>query len=379
MRQHLLEGYTINKKRIALNYERFLRAVGDLKTLLPKDNKIQTQDVLELVEAFAGTWFSLDAYDTQNFPKKGTTKREVTFTADELTKALHELKQELLMREQATDLFGRERSKDAVHGIVGNVFQSFGKQDVYPTVEAKASHLLYFMVKNHPFVDGNKRSGAFAFVWFLRRSRAPEGEPHAGSPDGVDPAGSGESCEREGTDHWINFVAAAERVLNLKMPKEDPQMTQRGADDRIEASPQMTQMGTDDRRDEETYAIIGAAMAVHNELGCGFLEAVYQEALEQEFLLRAVPYVREKKLAVRYKERELRSHYQADFICFDSVIVELKALQKLSGIEEAQAINYLKASNLDKALLINFGTTRLEYKRLVLNLRPSASSADKRR
>ena len=120
-------------------------------------------------------------------------------------------------------------------------------------------------------------------------------------------------------------------------------------------------------------------MAVHNELGCGFLEAVYQEALEQEFLFRELPYAREKKLAVRYKERELRSHYQADFICFDSVIVELKALQKLSGMEEAQAINYLKASNLDKALLINFGTTRLEYKRFVLNLRPSASSADKKR
>lgn len=82
LRQHLLEGYTINKKRIALNYERFLRAVGDLKTLLPEDNKIQTQDVLELVEAFAGTWFSLDAYDTQNFPKSGATKKAATFTAD---------------------------------------------------------------------------------------------------------------------------------------------------------------------------------------------------------------------------------------------------------------------------------------------------------
>lgn len=157
LRQHLLEGYTINKKRIALNYERFLRAVGDLKTLLPKDNKIHAQDVLELVEAFAGTWFSLDAYDTQNFPTSGATKKEVSFTADELSQALHEFKQELLVRKQATDLFGQEKSKDAVHGIVGNVFQSFGKQDVYPTVEEKAAHLLYFMVKNHPFVDGNKR------------------------------------------------------------------------------------------------------------------------------------------------------------------------------------------------------------------------------
>ena len=170
LRQHLLEGYTINKKRIALNYETFLRAVGAVKTLLPKDNKIQVQDVLELVEAFAGTWFSLDAYDTQNFPKSGATKKEVSFTADELKQALHELKQELLVRKQATDLFGQERSKDAVHGIVGNVFQSFGNQDVYPTVEEKASHLLYFMVKNHPFVDGNKRSGAFTFVWFLRKT-----------------------------------------------------------------------------------------------------------------------------------------------------------------------------------------------------------------
>lgn len=170
LRQHLLEGYTINKKRVALNYERFLQAVGDLKTLLPKDNKIQTQDVLELVEAFAGTWFSLDAYDTQNFPKSGATKKEVTFTGDELSQALHELKQELLVRKQATDFFGQEKGEDAVHGIVGNVFQSFGNQDVYPTVEEKASHLLYFMVKNHPFVDGNKRSGAFAFVWFLRKA-----------------------------------------------------------------------------------------------------------------------------------------------------------------------------------------------------------------
>lgn len=170
LRRHLLEGYTINKTRVAENHEKFLQAVSDVKALLPTGNVVHAQDVLELVKAFANTWVSLDAYDTQNFPENGATKKAVTFTADELTQALHEFKQELLVQKQAADLFGQERSDNAVHGIVGNVFQSFGNQDVYPTVEEKASHLLYFMVKNHPFVDGNKRSGAFAFIWFLRKA-----------------------------------------------------------------------------------------------------------------------------------------------------------------------------------------------------------------
>lgn len=150
----------------------------------------------------------------------------------------------------------------------------------------------------------------------------------------------------------------------------------------------MTQMGADERpekylckfadRDPETYAIIGAAMAVHGELGCGFLEAVYQEALEIELRERDVPYERERELPVCYRKRPLKTFYKADFLCFGSVIVELKALSNISGTEEAQVINYLKASGMNKALLINFGSARMQYKRLVFNLRPSVQSADKR-
>ncbi len=122
-------------------------------------------------------------------------------------------------------------------------------------------------------------------------------------------------------------------------------------------------------KDPQTYAIIGAAMAVHRELGCGFLESVYQEALEKELGFRDIPYEREKKLPVFFKGVQLDTVFQADFVCFSSIVVETKALQQLSGNEEAQVLNYLKASRLHKSLLINFGTESLQYKRLVYNLR----------
>ena len=170
LKQHLLEGYTINKKQLVKNYQKFQKTMEDIKNLLPEGQSIPAKSAVELISAFADTWFSLEAYDSEKFPKNGVTKKQALFTAEELKTALKKFKEELTTKKQATELFGQERAKNAVEGIVGNVFQSFGGQDLYPTVEEKSAHLLYFMVKNHPFSDGNKRSGAFAFVWFLQKA-----------------------------------------------------------------------------------------------------------------------------------------------------------------------------------------------------------------
>lgn len=117
-------------------------------------------------------------------------------------------------------------------------------------------------------------------------------------------------------------------------------------------------------------------MTVHRELGPGFLEVVYQEALEREFRALSIPCEREKALVVFYRGLPLHTTYRADFVCYGTVIVEIKALRQLSGVDEAQVINYLKTTGLHKGLLLNFGARSLQCKRLVFNLRESAQSAD---
>jgi GxxExxY protein len=112
-------------------------------------------------------------------------------------------------------------------------------------------------------------------------------------------------------------------------------------------------------------------------LGHGFLEAVYQEALALELTAREIPFQREVILPVKYKGELLQCGYRADFICFDGIVAELKAISQLTGVDDAQVINELKATGFKRGLLLNFGSTSLEYKRLIFNLRESVQSADK--
>ena len=118
---------------------------------------------------------------------------------------------------------------------------------------------------------------------------------------------------------------------------------------------------------QECYAIIGAAMQVYNTLGSGFLEAVYQEALEIEFQKRNIPYEREKELKITYREVELKQTYRADYVCYGKIIVELKAVHELDDVHRAQVINYLHITQCKLGILLNFGhPDELQFERLVL-------------
>lgn len=118
---------------------------------------------------------------------------------------------------------------------------------------------------------------------------------------------------------------------------------------------------------EETYKIIGAAMAVHRFFGCGFSEKVYQDALEVEFKSLDIPYLREEPLYAEYRNIQLKTEFVPDFICYDSIIVELKAVHELEDFQRSQAINYARVAGSDIALLINFGEPSLKYERYAVS------------
>lgn len=116
---------------------------------------------------------------------------------------------------------------------------------------------------------------------------------------------------------------------------------------------------------EESYKIIGACMEVHKKLGSGFLESVYSEALAMEFARADIPYEKEKKLPVYYEDKPMNKYFRADFVCFNSIIIELKATKFIIDADHRQTMNNVKATKFRLGLLINFGTPSLTYKRIV--------------
>ena len=118
---------------------------------------------------------------------------------------------------------------------------------------------------------------------------------------------------------------------------------------------------------DESFHLVGAAIEVHKHIGCGFTEPVYQEAFEEELRLRGIPFEREKVINVTYKGKVLSKSFRPDFVCYDKIIVELKAVSEFTHEHISQVYNYLKASGFELGLLINFGTTSLKYKRIPCN------------
>ena len=163
LKDYLIKGFSINKTRIQQNKALFLKTIEDLKILTQNTSIIETGDLLSLIEIFSNTWFSLDKYDKSIFPTIGT-KQELLVNASDLLHDIQLLKQKLIQNKEATELFAQEKQKGSLQGILGNIYQTIFGQDAYETIEEKAAHLLYFIVKNHPFNDGNKRSGAFTFI-----------------------------------------------------------------------------------------------------------------------------------------------------------------------------------------------------------------------
>lgn len=169
LKQYITQGFSINQKRLEENKTQFLKTLEDLKILTQSSQQVETKDILTLIQNFSHTWFSLDSYDKNEFPKQGT-QEAIQTSAEELYQDLMQLKAELVAKDEATELFAQEKNIGNLKGIFGNVFQSVFGQDAYPSVEEKAAHLLYFIIKNHPFNDGNKRSGAFSFIWLLQKA-----------------------------------------------------------------------------------------------------------------------------------------------------------------------------------------------------------------
>lgn len=171
LKDHLVKGYTLNQRRLAeKGIHEAQQVLSLLANTLENQNLVNAEglSVLNIVNRYAKTWQLLLQYDEDNLPPPDTKQvSSEVLGLEGARQAINSLKQELMAKMEATDLFGNERS-DALAGIIGAIHQTFGGQDLYPSIEEKAANFLYFVIKDHPFTDGNKRIGSFLFLLFLQ-------------------------------------------------------------------------------------------------------------------------------------------------------------------------------------------------------------------
>ena len=170
LKDHLIKGYTLNPKRLPeANLKELEEAVKLIKsTIITKElTNDESKGLLKIITDYASSWILLQKYDSNKLEepkKKHKPKHELTY--DKAIEAISKLKSDLKSKKEASDLFGNQRDK-SFEGIIANLYQTFDREELYPSIEDKAAHLLYFVIKDHPFTDGNKRIGAFLFILFL--------------------------------------------------------------------------------------------------------------------------------------------------------------------------------------------------------------------
>lgn len=173
LKQYLINGYTVNEKRLLEARGKFKELQTVVSFLQNKSKKEllagQEAEILNLLENYSKTLTLLEQYDTGELKEKKGARAKFVLTYKNCLKIVLELKRELIGKKEAGDLFGRERD-GSFEGIIKGLYQAFGKKELYPTIEDKASHILYLIIKDHPFFDGNKRTAAFLFVYFLEKS-----------------------------------------------------------------------------------------------------------------------------------------------------------------------------------------------------------------
>ena len=176
LRDHLVKGYTLNERRLLENKQRLkeLEAAVSLveKTKSTKElSASETAGLLTVITEYARAWLLLHQYDSGALTTK-QLRRKVFYriTKDEAKKAIHHLRKNLTRRKEASDLFGLEKERGVLNGILRSIEQTFGGSELYPSVEEKSANLLYFIIKDHPFVDGNKRIASLLFIWFLEKN-----------------------------------------------------------------------------------------------------------------------------------------------------------------------------------------------------------------